>query len=146
VIYSKSQTAYYLGIYKSGKSGMLAVARNKTILIFEVFPPTELKNSFPKYRKIKEFNYDHPIQFMDIINFNLCIASDYGVTLYNYGNSIGGHETLKATTLLNVSDENHPLYQLLNYRTMDVIHIVDLDPVYPEYLICFSLFGLYICK
>ena len=51
---------------------------------------------------------------------------------------------LRPYPLLNVTDENHKLYQLLNYRTMDVLNVIDLAPLYPEYLVCFSLFGIYI--
>ena len=134
---------FVLGVYKAGQVALLAVAKNKSILLFEVFPSTELRTSLPRYRKIKEFQYEYQIQFMDILKDRLCIASEHGVMFYGFANLETG---LKPHVLLNVADDKHPLYQLLNYRPMDVLNVVDLAPLYAEYLVCFSLFGIYIGK
>ena len=134
-------------MYKAGQVALLAVAKNKSILLFEVFPSTELRTSLPRYRKIKEFQFEDQIQFMEILRDRLCLASENGVKFFDFNSGGTGMETgLKPHCLLNVADDKHPLYQLLNYRPLDVLNVVDLSPVYPEYLVCFSLFGIYIGK
>ncbi|CBY09743.1 unnamed protein product [Oikopleura dioica] len=125
------------GLYKHGQVALLAVAKPKLVLVYEMFPSTELRTSLPRYRKVKEIPCDVHVQFLEVFLDRVCIGTETGVTLYSL-------QGAPALPLLNTQNNNHPLYQLLNYRPMELLAVVDLSPVYEEFLVCTSSFGIYI--
>ena len=62
---------------------MVCVQKVQKILIFEVFPSTELRNSVPRFRKLTEFTLHNHIQMVDIINDRLAVATDKFIAFYN---------------------------------------------------------------
>ena len=45
---------------------------------------------------------------------------------------------------LEVDNDKHQLYQVLNYRPMTILNIISLRPFCDEFLVCYSSFGIYI--
>ena len=66
-----------------GNTGLVCVQKVQKILIFEVFPSTELRNSVPRFRKLTEFTLHNHIQMVDIINDRLAVATDKFIAFYN---------------------------------------------------------------
>ena len=46
--------------------------------------------------------------------------------------------------MLEVDDDKHILYKVLNYRPMTVLSVISLRPFYEELLVCYSTFGIYL--
>ena len=53
------------------------------VLVYRVFPSTELRSSVPRFQKLTDFTVGHPIQSIDIVNDKLCIATEKYVSFYN---------------------------------------------------------------
>lgn len=84
---------------------LLAVAKPKLVLVYEMFPSTELRTSLPRYRKVKEIPCDVHVQFLEVFLDRVCIGTETGVTLYSL-------QGAPALPLLNTQNNNHPLYQV----------------------------------
>lgn len=93
-------------MYKHGQVALLAVAKPKHVLVYEMFPSTELRTSLPRYRKVKEIPCEAHVQFLEIFHDRVCIGTETGVAFHS----------IQATAplyLLNTQNSNHPLYQVL---------------------------------
>ena len=92
-------------MYKHGQVALLAVAKPKHVLVYEMFPSTELRTSLPRYRKVKEIPCEAHVQFLEIFNDRVCIGTETGVAFYSV-------QATAPLYLLNTQNNNHPLYQV----------------------------------
>ena len=66
-----------------GSTGLVCIQIRQKVLVYRVFPSTELRSSVPRFQKLTDFTVSHPIQLIDIVNDKLCLATEKYVSFYS---------------------------------------------------------------